>query len=203
MLGMNQHRSELVDDENVEINMEDLFQGKVILNIGQTATLHLDGPQPDPDNHCWHAEIINHHHHLGLVSENHSILPVQIQINESSNIISTESSPMQPGRQALLKLRAVRKGNVELQCFCSPAIGCMTSQGRRKCITVHITVRPKPISTGLRIILQGCKERRYIEEHAARVASVTLTDLLCHGGIEPILPPHFGALISEFDVLTA
>ncbi len=202
MLGLNQSRSELLDDENVEINMEDVFQGKIILNVGQTATLRLDDPQSDhPEDHHWHAQI--NHHHLGLASENPSILPVQIQINESSNIISTESGPMQPGRQALLRLRAVRKGNVELQCFCSPAIGCMASQGRRKCITVYITVRPKPISTGLRILLQGCKERWYIEEHAAGVASVTLTDLVRHGGIEPILPPDFGALISEFDLFTA
>ncbi len=203
MLGLNQSRSELLNEDNVEINMEeDVFQGKIVLNVGQMATLHLAQQSDHHEEHHWYTRLIqSRHHHLGLASENSSILPVQIQNGESSNIVSTNSGPTQPVR-APLRLRAVREGNVELQCFCSPAIGCMASQEMKR-ITVNVSVKSKPISTGLRILLQCCKGRRYIEIHATGAASVTLTDLLRHGGIEPIIPPDFGALISEFDLFTA
>ncbi len=203
MLGLNQSRSELLDDDNVEIDMEDVFQGnKIELNVSQTATLHLDSQSDHPQDHHWYVQLIQgRHHHLGLASENPSILPEIIRIEKNSNIVPMESGPVQPGR-AVLKLRAVREGNVELQCFCNPTVGCMASQ-ERKSIAVYVTVRSKSVSTGLRMLLQCCKERRYIKDHATGAASVTLTDLLCHGGIEPILPSNFGALISEFDLYTA
>ncbi len=199
MLSLSQSEGELLDKGDFEINIEDVFlRNSIKLNVGQTVTLHLDSKSDHPQDHHWNVELIQgRHHHLGLASENPSTLPEIIRIEENR-----DGNPMQPGRTAL-KLRAVSEGNAELQCFCSnPTVGC-TAPRERKSIAVHVTVSSKVVPTGLRILLQCYKERRYIEAHATGATSVTLADLLHHGGIEPIPPSNVVDLISEFDLYAA